>query len=38
MAYVFVVTTKGFPKFIERMINIDKEVEEIMIKIKKGVA
>jgi hypothetical protein len=38
MAYVFVVTTKGFPKFIERMIKIDKEVEEIMIKIKKGVA
>lgn len=38
MAYVFVVTKKGFPKFIERMVKIDEEIEEIMIKIRKGVA
>ena len=38
MAYVFVVTKKGFPKFIEQMVKIDEEVEDIMIKIKKGVA
>lgn len=38
MAYVFVITKKGFPKFIEQMVKIDEEVEEIMIKIKKGVA
>lgn len=38
MAYVFVVTKKGFPKFIERMVKIDEEIEEIMIRIRKGVA
>lgn len=38
MAYVFVVTKKGFPKFIQQMLKVDEEVEEIMIKIKKGVA
>jgi hypothetical protein len=38
MAYVFVVTKKGFPEFIKRMIKIDDEVEQLMINIKKGVA
>ena len=35
MAYIFIVTKKGFPKFINQMIKIDKEVKQFMVKIKK---
>lgn len=38
MAYIFVVTKKGFPKFIQQMTELDEKVEQLMIKIKKGVA
>lgn len=38
MAYIFVVTKKGFPKFIQQMTKLDEKVEQLMIKIKKGVA
>jgi hypothetical protein len=38
MAYIFVVTKKGFPKFIQRMTKLDEKVEQLMIEIKKGVA
>ncbi len=36
MAYVFLVTKKWFPQFIKQMVKVDKEVEEIMIKTRKG--
>jgi len=38
MAYIFVVTRKGLPTFIEKMINLEETVEQNMINIKKGVA
>jgi len=38
MAYVFIVTKKGCPKFIESMIKSESEVKQKMINIKNGVA
>ncbi len=35
MAYIFVVTKKGFPEFIDEMINLEKSIESDMIEFRK---
>ena len=36
MAYVFVVTKKGFSNFISSMLEIEEKIESDMIKMRKG--
>lgn len=38
MAYVFVITKKGVPGFMKKMLELDDMVEQKMIEIRKGVA
>jgi len=37
MAYVFVITKKGFPEFMEKMIKLGDAVEQEMIEIRRGI-
>jgi hypothetical protein len=36
MAYVFVVTKKGFLDFMSMAINLEKEVDEKLVELRKG--
>ena len=35
MAYIFVVTKKGFPNFMNSMLKTEEEIETEMIRIRK---